>query len=800
MFQDLRFAIRRVLNVPGFSLAVVLILGIGVAAAATMASVLNALTFKRLSLPGAQALVSVMSTDKTGLQRGVPPAAVDRLRASDLAAQGWCGYSSTLDATESGGRVVETFGEVMTGDCEQVIGLVPALGRWFTPDEAPASGSGKPVMVITDSYWASMFNRRADVLGATVKITDTNVTVIGVMPPAYDGFSADTGTGFILPFNAHRQIANARLLTRLPGGGSASALQSQLKTMWPSLLEAVVPAGPGRAQTIADSGVSVEPIAGGFSTLRRLYATPLQRMAALAGALLLLVCINVGGLLVSRVIARTHEFAAMRAIGASTFRIVRPLALEGLLYSAAGAGVGVPLAYLASAAFVSLLPTGNVPWNMRLTPDPTVVAAIIAASVTIAMVIAALPIWLATRTRAPLGTSRTASRGTSGWARGLLVAQVAMTVVLVFSAGLIVRSFNSLRSVDRGYDSAHLLSLRLAANPGGYRGMDAEAYYRSLIDRALELPGVESAGLARYFGTLNGSTFDAPVGFTGSGEDISTGMIEYVSPGFFATAGVPLHSGRDIQWTDGATTTKVAVISESLARAIAPDGSALGRVIRHGTTPATAQLQVVGVVGNLSMGNVRNTEPKMVYLSSTQFAQTTFATLHIRTTGEPLQLASAATQAVTGLGREHVLSAHARDILFTNSMVAERMGSMVSGSAATMALIVSCIGLFALLSHAVQRRTREFGIRVALGASPLQISTMVIREGLILVVGGVVLGVPAAFAGARLVQSLLYGVTATDVSTMAGSAALLLLAGLAATIRPTLRAVRVDPAVALRTE
>ncbi len=800
MLQDLRFAIRRVLNARGFSLSVVLILGIGVAAAATMASVLNALAFKQLSLPEPDTLVSVMSTDKAGLARGVPVAAVDRVRAANLVTSGWCGYSSALDATESGGRVVEIFGEVMTGDCEQVIGLVPALGRWFTPDEAPATGSSKPVMVITDSYWAAMFDRRADVLGATVKIADANVTVIGVMPPAYDGFSADTSTGFILPFNAHRPMANARLLTRLPEGTSASGLQSQLKTLWPSLLEAVMPAGPDRAQTIADAGVLVEPIAGGFSTLRRLYTAPLQRMAALAGTLLLLVCINVGGLLVSRVIARSHEFATMRAIGASTHRVVRPLALEGVLYSAAGAAVGVPLAYLASAAFLTLMPTSNVPWNIRLTPDPMVIAGIIVTAMTAALVIAALPIWLATRTRAALGTTRTASQTSSGWARGLLIAQVAVTVVLVFSAGLIVRSFNTLRSIDRGYDSERLLSLRLAANPGGYRGMDAGAYYRSLIDRALAVPGVESAGLARYFGTLNASTFDAPVGLAGSAENLSAGMIEYVSPGFFATAGVPLQSGRDIQWTDSAATAKVAVISESLARAIAPDGNVLGRVIRHGTTPATAQLQVVGVVGNLSMGNVRNTEPKMVYLSSTQFAQTTFATLHIRTTGEPLQFASAATQAVTSLGREHVLSVHARDILFTNSMVAERMGSTVSGAAATMALIVSCIGLFALLSHAVQRRTREIGIRVAVGASPRRVSAMVIREGLLLVIGGITLGIPVAFAGARLVQSLLYGVTATDVTTMVASAGLLLLAGLAATIRPTLRAVRVDPAVALRTE
>ncbi|MFM8534666.1 MAG: ABC transporter permease [Acidimicrobiia bacterium] len=528
----MRFALRRVVNVPGFSLSVIVILALGVAAAATMASVLNALAFKKLLRPNPDALISVTSTDSRGLVRGIPVAAVDRVRDANLAADAWCGYSTTLDATESGGRVMEMFGEVMTGDCLPLIGVAPVMGRWFTPDEAPVTGPGKPVMVITDTFWTAMFDRQAAALGSTVRIADTDVTVIGVMPPAFDGFSPETATGYIVPFNAHRPIANARLLARLPDGSSVSGLESQLKAFWPSLLDAVVPASPTRAQTIAETGVSIEPIAGGFSTLRRLYAAPLQRMAILAGALLLLVSINVGGLLVSRVMARSQEFASMRAIGASTFRIARPLASEGLIYAIAGAALGVPLSFAASAAFATLLPTGNVPWNIDLTPDPRVLAAIVATSMAVALVIAALPIWLATGQRAGLGITRAVARSGAGWARGLLVVQVAVTLMLVFSAGLIVRSFNTLRALDRGYSRDHLLSLRLAVNPGGYRGMDATAYYRSMIDRARALPGVESAGLPRFFGTLNGSTFEAPVGLHGSGEPVSTGMVEYISPGY----------------------------------------------------------------------------------------------------------------------------------------------------------------------------------------------------------------------------------------------------------------------------
>jgi len=800
MFQDLRFGIRRVFGSATFSLSVIIIIAGGVGIAGAMGSVLNALSFRPVALSDAGSLVAVSTLDKDGRSRNTPLPAIERLQAADLVATGWCAYNSTMDAVAANDRLVDAYGELLAGDCLSVIGIAPAMGRWFTAAEAPLRGSGLPVVVITDRMWNRLFDRRADVLGQQVKIDAITATIIGVMPADYRGFSQDLSTDFIIPFNAHRPSSGGFMyLGRLRPGATVEQLGAQIRTLWPSLLEAVLPPSPTRAQMLAESSGGVESASGGFSTLRRLYTSPVRRLTVLAAVLLLLVCVNVGGLLVSRIAARLPEIGAMRALGATSMRIARPLAAECAVYAVAGSLLGIPLAYVGAAAFASLLPIGNMAWTMNTTPDPVVMAGVAGVSLVVALLIAALPIALAVRRGPQMRSERSVSRATSRWAQALLVAQVAVTVVLVFSCGLVLRSFNSLRTTDLGFDASQFLSLRLASNPGGYLGMNAATYYQDLVARVAALPGVESVGLARYFGTINAQLPEQPVGFADQPEATAGGATEFISPGFFATAGVPLLRGRDVAWSDVPDSPRVAVVSESLARSLAPDGDVIGRVIRHGTSPATAKLQIVGVAGNLSMGNYRRTDPRIIYLSSVQTGDTAFATVHVRTAGPPLPLAQAASAAVASLGREHVRGVYT-DVLFANSIVAERMASMVSGAVALLALAISGLGLFALMAHTVERRTREIGIRLAIGATPASVSRLVLRQAFTLVAAGLVVGLPAAVGAASVVRSLLYEVSTTDAVTITVSALVLLGTGAVATALPAARAVRVDPATALRAE
>ena len=245
---------------------------------------------------------------------------------------------------------------------------------------------------------------------------------------------------------------------------------------------------------------------------------------------------------------------------------------------------------------------------------------------------------------------------------------------------------------------------------------------------------------------------------------------------------------------------RVAVVSESLARSLAPDGDVVGRVIRYGTSPATARLTIVGVAGNLSLGNFRQNAVRIVFTPAIQAGETAFATLQVRTDGDPMRLAQAATAAVIGLGRETVSKASTVDELFGNGVVAERMGATITSVGAGLSLILACLGVYALLAHSVARRTREIGIRIAVGATPAAVSRMVVGDAVRLVLAGLALGLPAAVGAASILRALLYKVTTTDGATLAAAAALLLAAAVAASVHPAIRAFRVDPATTLRAD
>jgi putative ABC transport system permease protein len=776
------------------------ILGLGIGAVTAMGSILYALAYRPLALPSPETLVGVSTIDARGATRLTPLPALERLREASLPVDGWCGYTSTLDALESGGRVERGFGQLMTADCVRVIGLNPALGRWFTAEEAPLTGTAAPVIVLTHGLWQRLFAGAPDAIGRTIRIQNTTVTVIGVMPEAYTGLSIDYDYDFILPFNAHRPSTGASLMIgRLRAGAGVTDVREQVRAMWRPVLDELLPPGPTR-EILAELNGDAQALARGESVLRRLYAAPVGRLTLVALALFVVVCVNVGGLMASRVSGRAHEIATMRALGAGGTRIGRLLAIECGLYACAGTALGLPLAYYGAGRFGALLPNGNAPWALVTTPDPVIIAAGVFVGVAMSLLIAAVPAWMAVSGSRRFDSQRTVAAPASRWTQVLLVTQIAATLALVFAGSLVVRSFHTLRTTDRGYDPNGLLSLRLSANPGGYDGMTPDVYYREVIERLRGLPGVRSAGLARYFGTVNARFPEDPVSVAGDADARSSAVTDFVSPGFFDTAGVPIRRGRDVDWTDLPSTARVAVLSESLARALDPAGDVVGRTIKVGTNPARAALLVVGVVGNVSIGNVRENDVRVVYLPSLQAGETTFATVHLRVDANPMRLAGPASEAIRALGREHVMGAYAKDFLFMNSMIPERMGAVVSGAAAGLALILSCIGLFALLSQAVRRRTREIGIRMAVGASGAAVARLVMRQALTLVLAGLILGLPAAVAAASLVRALLYGVGERDLTMMGLSVAALLVTATAAALVPMRRAVGIDPATALRAE
>jgi hypothetical protein len=370
-----RFGFRRVLRAPASSFPIVAILAAGTGATGAMVSVLDALVYRPLNLPNPDTLVSISARDAGELPRLMPLATIDHLHASDLPVDGWCGQNRIIEPTVPGdGRA---WVGLLTADCFRVFGVAPLLGRGFEPSETPSTGAGSPVAVISHSFWQRVFRGAPDVLGRTLDVDSTTMTIVGVMPEGFTGWSKDNPTDIYVPFNAHRTATGSPdFIGRLRPGASVETLRAQVQTMWPALMETVWPEGPTRTQAVAEFTGDVESYATGRSILQRLYGGPGGIMAGLAALLLLLASVNVAGLLVARVAASAPEMAMMRALGAGPLRIARQLIAECTALVAAGCVLGLPIAYAASAAFATLLPWGNAPWGITLTPDHRLLAAL----------------------------------------------------------------------------------------------------------------------------------------------------------------------------------------------------------------------------------------------------------------------------------------------------------------------------------------------------------------------------------------------------------------------------------------
>jgi putative ABC transport system permease protein len=800
MLHDLATSFRRAVRTPLFSLTLVGILGVGIGATTTMVSVLDTLLWRPVAMPEPNELVAVTTVRPDGARRRLPLASAEGIMRAGLPVDAWCAYDDTRFATRFDGRMMPASGALMSAGCVDVMRVAPVMGRWFTGAEAPVTGRGQALAVITDRYWRRMFSSAPDVLGRTVSLDEGTVTVIGVLPASFSGFEKDLATDIITPFGVFRApTAASSLVGRRRPHISLDALRGRMTAIWPDIIKGTAASAPNPTEA-AQLQVQVQSAAAGFSLFRRLYAPSLRSVTTLAVLLLLLTCINASGLLATKVASHRDEILVMRSLGASGWRIVRQMLAEAFILACLACGVGVVMAYGWTRAFRALLPWGNMPWTIEFSPDIRILAAVAGACLAVTLLIAIVPAWLATRAESVVQGSRTVTRSASRWSDAMLMGQLAATVVLVFACGLLVRSFTSLAHVNRGFDHERLLSVRLLPAPGGHQNLNQQEYYPQLLQKFAALPGVESVGFARYFGTIPAQLPPQPLALVSSTPVNAAGAMEYVSPNFFATVGVPIVRGRDVAWTDLPDTTTVALVSESLARDLDANGDVVGRSIEFGSNAQRQRLQIIGIVGNISLGNYRQNAVKLVFVPALQANEATYPTFHLRATGDPLALVGPVTEIVEATGREYVQRAEHVDEMFSNGLIAERMAAVVSIGAATLGVVLAALGLYALLTHSVAMRRREIGIRMAVGAAPRSVRALMVRHMLVLVLGGLVVGVPAALMGSAVLHSLLFGLSTTDRVTLAVAVAIVVVVGAAASVVPAVRAGRVDPAQLLRAE
>lgn len=809
--QDVRHAFRHLRRSPGFAAATVLTLALGMGANTALFSILNGVVLRELSIKDPQGLIAVSNRSADNLLRPTPITMVGELARREEAVRDVCAYGGPgVYSVEVNGTPARTTVAYLTGQCFAAFGVTPILGRGITDDDAPLTRRGAPVAAIGHGFWTRMFGADPNVIGRTLRVERTDLTIVGVMPAGFSGIQAESDVDVFAPFDTVAPAAPGRrpnagyVLARLAPGVTLEAATAEIATLWPRMLDNVLPSAlpPRERATFTEGGPRVERMARGTSIHRNRYGRTITIIFWLTVVLLLIACLNLGSLLLSRLIARGSELAVRRALGASRWRIAQQMLVENVLLSLGAAVLAVPLSYAIIVPFGAFYRLTRYEPTLVLTPDLRVLGTTAFVGLLAGVLMSALPIWIAGRQQR-LGVSwdRTITGSTGRWARGLLVAQVALSVVLLVGAGLLARSLFLLQQQNLGVRTSNLLIVEKEPLPG-YNDIDNVSYYSALIQRIRTIPGVREAGAARVFPRMNVTPPFSPIGFVGEEGDNARAALEVLTPGHLEAIGVPLVAGRYPAWSDTASSQQVAIVSERLARILSSDGNVVGRRVRYGANPFDQDVVVVGVVRDATLGSPRETDLPIFYRPGLQLPVGYLMTssLSIAVEGDPASVAAGVRQALKEGGREYAYAVNTIEDMMARAPNNERVGAVLAVALAGLAALMAFIGIYALLAHAVSRRTREIGVRIAVGAEPGTVIRMVVREGLVLTVLGVVVGVPAAFLSARAIRSLMFGLTEADPVTFGAVAAFFVVIGLTAGVLPARRAARVDPAMALRSE
>ena len=820
--HDLRHAGRALRRSPGFALVAVVSLALGLGATLALFSLINGLLLRQLPVrdPGQLVELTTITPQQRSSRLSVPM--FEQIRDRQRVFSGtFAWWGGSIFTAQVGEQLASADVWAVTGNFYDELGTAPQLGRLLRPDDVQL-GAAAPaqVAVLGYGFWQRIFGGDPAVVGKLVNVEGVPFTIVGVARRGFTGMGVDAEPDVTIPLTAELLITPQTperwragdhlwlsLGGRLKPGVSLTQARAQIETLWPSVLAAVAPAqlaGDRRADFMklrlqVESGATGEEF-----YLRQYFTQPLLVLMAIAMLILLVACLNLAGLMLSRAVARSQELGIRVALGASRWRLVRQALVEGLVIAFAGTVLGLWAAVHASEAIRNFMMVGFLTPPMLKVGLDLHVAALAAGLVCLTGVLCAVaPAWHAARqdpSSVIPGQCRTVSGGASRMGKVLIAAQIALSVVLLMGAGLFIRSLQHLRAVDAGFEIGHRVTLTLNAMPGGYKHLDKDVYYHELVDKVSALPGVRGAALTHV-------TPISPVRWTGavSPEAGNAGhwtlAMATVSPEFFRTMGIALVAGRTFTWDDNEKAPAVAIVSRTMARRIAPSGEAVGQRLHVEGVPGVDLVTVVGVVGDVRLYDVRDRDLGAVYLPFLQVPPFTASpTVVVHAGGAPAATLEAAGQAIESLGHEYPLFTMTLQRAEDEALLQERMMAMLGAFFAGLALLLAAIGLYGLMSYAVTRRTREVGIQMALGATPQTVIRKLLTEALTLVAMGIAVGVPCALAAGHLTAHLLFGLSPEDPVTLAIVAATLLLIGLLAGYLPARRAAAVDPAIALRCE
>jgi predicted permease len=819
MFQDLRFGVRMLMKSPGFALVAVFSLALGIGANTSVFSLLDALLLKPLPVKQPEQLVIVNTQTPSQPGRGFSSYSYPvfrEIRVKNTDFSDMFARSGLQISLSSGGQTERVLGEEVSGNFFSALGVNPLLGRLLTEEDDQTPGANS-VAVLSFNFWQRRFGADPQIVGQTVSLNSYPFTIIGVAPRDFHGVEVGVAPDVRIPLMMDGQVRPRpgasifeqrgtwwlAVMARLKPGVSIEQAQAATDTIFQIAREPDVRRVTGDTldnRNFRALRIHLDSAKTGASNLSREFSQPLMVLMCLVSVTLLIACLNVANLLLARATTRQKEIAVRLALGAGRLRLARQLLTEGFLLSALGGSLGLLLARWGTDVLLGFMPKGHV---LEIKPDMRMLGFTLCVTLLSALLFGLAPALQATRPNlvpALKNDAVVAPGGGRRWDPGrlLVILQVALSLVLLVGAGLFARSLRNLQTVDNGYHTDQVVTMALDPAQNGYKIESLRNFYNQLSERLAALPGVKTTTFTRNMpmsGSYSRFGIEVPGYQPRLGEEMAV-LFNQIAPGFFGAFGAPMLLGREFSAMDTPESPKVAIVNHALARRFFGSENPLGKRI---TLENYKDLEIVGVVADAKYRNLKEVAPQTAYIPYSQYDQLGQRILCVRAAGDAGALVAAIRQEVRNLDPKlPVFNIKTFAEQINESVSQERLIAMLSSFFGLFALLLASLGLYGVMVYSVTRRTREIGIRMALGAQKTAVLWLALRETLLLTLIGVATGLPAALLSSRLAEGLLYGLTPTDPLTITVSTLVMISVAILAGYFPARRAARVDPLVALR--